>query len=147
MKKLLNRMKVAFTIISCLGITLFFTGCKDDDDTPPDCGCESETQTIIPESANLIGRLSFKANDSVDPYYTNHYWITYLDQNCSNCVHHMIICNEEMLGNQFDDVDNLQKGEFVDIKFSGYLKEICQKRFDLADITYNRITLTSIERL
>ena len=63
-----------------------------------------------------------------------------------NCVHHMIICNEEILGNQFEDVVNLPPGEFVEVKFSGDLKEICQKKFDLADITYERITLTSIER-
>ena len=35
--------------------------CKNgDDDIVADCGCESDTQTIIPESANVIGRISFK---------------------------------------------------------------------------------------
>lgn len=119
--------------------------CKDDD-TPPNCGCESEARTTIPESANLVGRLAFKSNNSIDSYYKNHYWITYIEQNCSNCVHHMIICNDEILGLEFDDVTSLPQGEFVEVKFSGLLKEICEKRFDLADITYERITLTSIER-
>lgn len=145
MKNLTNKTKVALTVLCCLGLTLFMNSCIDDD-TPANCGCESETLTTIPESANLIGRLAFKSNNSIDPYYKNHYWITYIEQNCSNCIHHMIICNDEILGVEFEEITSLSQGEFIEVKFSGNLKEICERRYDLADITYERITLTSIEQ-
>lgn len=118
--------------------------CKDED-TPPSCGCESETRTTIPESANLIGRIAYKTQiDPLDNYYNNTFWIGYTEQNCSNCIHKMIVCNEDILGNEFEDI--IESGENVEVKFSGHLKVICEKKFDLADFTYERITLTSIER-
>ncbi|WP_445956399.1 hypothetical protein [Yeosuana sp.] len=124
--------------------------CKNgDDDIVADCGCESDTQTIIPESANVIGRISFKRQieiDTNDDYYNNTYWITYLVPGCSNCVSHMIVCNEDYLKTEFKDLLDLPQGEYVEVKFSGELKEVCQKRFDLADIVYKRILLTSIQR-
>ncbi len=143
--KNLTKKKTVLMILYCFTFILLLNSCKDDD-TPPDCGCESETLTTIPESTNLIGRLAFKSNNSIDSYYVDHYWITYIELNCSNCVRHMIICNNEMLGDQFQDVIGLSQGEYIEVKFSGHLKEICEKRFDLADITYERIILTSIER-
>lgn len=142
----INSQKRGYIIFCLLIFTTLFYSCKSDDETPPDCGCDSETRKTIPQSANLVGRLAFKSDESIDPYYTNQYWITYIEQNCTNCVHHMIICNEDILGNQFNDIINLPQGEFVEVKFSGNLKEVCQKRFDLSDVTYERITLTSIER-
>ena len=144
MKNLKNRTKVALTVLCYLGLTLFIYSCKNDD-TPPNCGCESETRTTIPESANLIGRIAYKTQiDPLDNYYNNTFWIGYTEQNCSNCIHKMIVCNEDILGNEFDDI--IESGENVEVKFSGDLKVICEKKFDLADITYERITLISIER-
>jgi len=141
-------MQVAFKVICYLSITaLTLISCKNNDDTPPDCGCGSETRTTIPESANLVGRIVFKTqNYSTDTYYNNHYWITYIEKTCSNCIHRMIICNEDILGNDFVDLLNLPQGEYVEVNFSGFLKEICQKRFAPADVTFERIILTSIER-
>lgn len=146
MKNLTNRTKVALTVLCYLGLTVFINSCKDkDDDTPPNCGCESETRTTIPESANLIGTIGYKTQiHPLDNYYNNTFWIGYTEQNCSNCMHKMIVCNEDILGNEFDDI--IESGESVEVKFSGHLKIICEKKFDLADITYERITLTSIER-
>lgn len=146
MKKI-NRIKAALAVLYCFGIALFLNGCSNNV-TPPDCGCESETRTTIPESAKWVGRLEFKSNDSVDPYYTDHYWITVTDWNCSGCVVvHLIICNDEILESQFEDVVNLPEGEFVEVIFSGDLKELCQKKNDIALISYQQIKLTSIERL
>ena len=145
MKKLNNRMKVAYTVICCLGFTILFNGCKDDD-TPPDCGCESETRTTIPESVNLIGQIAYKTQiNPQDDYYSNTFWIGYTEQNCSNCIHHMIVCNEDFLGNEFDDI--IVSGEVVEVKFSGNLKKICELPVAfLADETFENIKLTSIER-
>ncbi|MEN8857749.1 MAG: hypothetical protein ABF260_06755 [Flavobacteriaceae bacterium] len=133
-------------IVLCyLGLTLFLNSCKEDD-TPPNCGCESETRTTIPESANLIGEMYYKtqSNDPMDTYYNNYFWIVYTEENCVNCVHSMIVCNEEIMNNQFESIK--ETGEIIEVKFSGHLKEICEKTFAPADYTYERITLTSIER-
>lgn len=136
------------TILFALFVALSIYGCSKED-TIPDCGCGSETQSVIPESANLIGRISYKRQIDIDPdddYYNDTYWITYLVPGCSNCVSHMIVCNEDFLKTEFEDLLNLPQGEYVEVKFSGELKEVCQKRFDLADIIYKRILLTSIQR-
>lgn len=144
MRKLSNRLKVAFTVICCIGFSILFNGCKDE--TPPDCGCESETRTTIPESVSLIGQIGYKAQiDPLDVYKNNTFWIGFTEKNCSNCIHHMIVCNEDILGNEFDDI--IISGEAVDVKFSGNLKKICElPNAWLADETFELITLTSIER-
>ncbi len=138
-------MRVVAAIICSLGITLFLNGCKDDD-TPPNCGCDSETLSTISESRNMIARLTFNSNNSIDPYYENYYWITYFDPDQPWNVLHMIICNDEILGEQFEDVISLPQDEFIEVKISGHLKEICEKRFNPAGVVSKRITLTSIER-
>ncbi len=145
MKNLTNRTKAVMTILCCLGFALFTNSCKDDD-TPPNCGCESETRTTISESANLIGEMYYKtqSNDPMDTYYNNYFWIVYTEENCVNCVHSMIVCNEEIMNNQFESIK--ETGEIIEVKFSGHLKEICEKTFAPADYTYERITLISIER-
>lgn len=146
MKNLTNRTKVALTVLCYLGLTLFMNSCKDDD-TPPNCGCKSETRTTIPESANLVGEMFYlKPTASGDDYYTNLFWIVYTEQNCSNCIHHMVVCNEDFLKDEFEDLKDLPNDESIQVKFSGHLKEICEKRFAPGDYTYERITLTSIER-
>ncbi|MEH6659621.1 hypothetical protein [Leeuwenhoekiella marinoflava] len=145
MKNLRNNLKPALTIICCLGLTLLINSCKGDD-IPTNCGCDSETITTILESANLVGEMYYKtqSNDPMDTYYNNQFWIVYTEENCVNCVHSLIVCNEEIMTNQFENIK--QTGEVVDVKFSGLLKEICEKTFAPADYTYERITLTSIER-
>ena len=155
MKNLQNRIRVVFVIICCSVIALFFYGCKNDD-TPPNCGCESETQATIPKSANLIGKLFFK-NDSTENNYNNQkYWIVYFEEDCGNCVHNLIICDESML----DVVSNIstltnvsdiivsvnELKNAIDIKFSGKLKSICNPIYAPADYTYEYIVLTSIEQ-
>lgn len=138
-------MKAAFTVICCIGFSLLFNDCKDDE-TPPDCGCESETRTTIPESVNLIGQIGYKTQiDPLDVYKNNTFWIGFTEKNCSNCIHHMIVCNEDILGNEFDDI--IISGEAVEVKFSGNLKKMCElPNAWLADETFEHITLTSIER-
>ncbi len=124
--------------------TFLFISCRDK--VVPDCGCESEIVYVIPDSAGLIGTISYKKQlDPNDDFYNNKFWIGYVEQNCSNCVHVMIVCNEEMLSD-FNDLLNLPPGELVTVKFSGRLKKTCKKTFHPADHTYNHIILTKIER-
>lgn len=142
-KKPVRRAVKIFSFV--LLVTLLTISCKKEE---PTCGCDSDTLTTIPDSAKLIGRLSYKKPIDLigSNYYVNHYWITYVYPDCSTCVRHMILCNDDILGNDFNDVQNLPQGEFVEIKFAGHLKEVCEKKFDIANITYERIVLTSIER-
>ena len=80
----------------------------------------------------------------MDTYYNNTFWIVYQEENCSNCIHSMIVCNEDLIKNKFGNV--LNNNEIIQVKFSGHLKEICKKTFAPADYTYQRIILTSIEK-
>lgn len=144
-------------IIFCLLIfTTLFCSCKSDDETPPDCGCDSETRTTIPESANLIGKLFFKNDSNENNYNNQKYWIVYIEENCVNCVHNLIICNDNFLNtisniptlsNINDIIGSVNELEgAIDVKFSGDLKVICNPIFAPADYTYENITLTSIEQ-
>ncbi|MBP9970517.1 MAG: hypothetical protein KBE94_04460 [Paludibacteraceae bacterium] len=133
-------------ILLCFSIMLVLNNCKNREEEPktPDCGCNSKVLNTIPESANLIGLIKYKMQlDPNDNYYNNKFWITYTEQNCGNCVHHMIVCNESILPQQVLNLKN--SGGNISVKFSGQLKEICEKKFDLADITYENITLTKIQ--
>ena len=137
-----NRLKKLITYLLFFTI-LFFSNCKKDDDSPSNCGCNSDIVTVIPESAELTGTISYKEQTQSNSYYTNKYWVTYTNSNCSNCVRHMIVCNVSFITNDILNILNTQPE--VSIKFTGELREVCKKRFDLADITYERITLTKIE--
>ena len=133
-------------ILLCFSIMLVLNNCKNREEEPktPDCGCNSKVLNTIPESANLIGLIKYNMQlDPNDNYYNNKFWITYTEQNCGNCVHHMIVCNESILPQQVLNLKN--SGGNISVKFSGQLKEICEKKFDLADITYENITLTKIQ--
>lgn len=118
--------------------------CDEDNKTEPDCGCDSETLSIISESDNLIGQIWYKTkqNSNDDDYYNNKYWISIVVKD-SDKADHFIICNEELLN---DYIINLAKSTSdTEVKFAGELKEICEKRFDVIERTYSRIVLTKIE--
>ena len=119
---------------------LIFSSCKNDIGTPIDCGCNSSITTIV---SGLEGTIIYKEQTQSNNYYTNKYWITYTDSNCSNCVLHMIVCNDDFVNNSITNLLNTQ--EKASIKFTGELRETCENRVDLADIAYKRITLTKIE--
>lgn len=138
-------MKLNFNLFLVVSYIIIFTvnGCKDNE---PKCGCDSETTKIISESECLIGEISYKRQLNVnDNYFNNKYWIGYTEPNCSDCIHIMIVCNEEML-TEFGDLLNLPVGESVTVKFSGKLKDVCEKPFSPANYTYEHIVLTKIER-
>ena len=130
--------------ILCL-LLIFAISCNKNEDNPT-CGCNSDIRNTISESRNLIGQLGYKRQ--IDPnnnFYNNKFWITYVEPDCDICVHHMIVCNEAILSS-YIDVKELPIGQSITVKFSGNLKELCTKKFDIASITYDHITITSIER-
>jgi hypothetical protein len=55
----------------------------------------------------------------------------------------VIVCNEDILNQQILNLKS--NGQNLNVKFSGHLKEICKKKFDVADVTYENIVLTKIE--
>jgi hypothetical protein len=132
----LNNPLIYLSII----IFILFSACEDEDDTPKDCGCSSETNYTITETDSLIGEIYFRSST----YYSNLYSIVYKEEGYSNSSTHMIVCNEDFLNNEFEDIKN--SGGSVEVKFSGDLKSICEKPNGPADISYYRIILTSIER-
>ncbi len=144
-KKTNNKKRSLITTIFCLSFALLLTliSCKEEEPLP-DCGCNSETIKVIPENSKLNGQISFKKHsNSNDTYYTDKYWIGFVEPNCSNCIHHMIVCNENSIPSNIKTLINTNG--IVNIKFSGNLKNICNKTFDVADVTYQRIILTKIE--
>jgi len=133
MKKLLFLFATALTLSNC-----------SKDEKKADCGCDSEIRRTIPESMNLIGQISYKKQlDPNDNYYNDKFWIGYSEPNCINCSHKMIVCNEEILNEQILNLKT--NGQTLNVKFSGYLKEICKKKIDAADVTYENIVITKIE--
>jgi hypothetical protein len=111
-----------------------------------DCGCNSEVRVSIIESAQLTGQIAFKHQSSADDIFFNEkFIIVYTESNCVNCVHHMIICNEDSLC----DFQNLKNtpSKSVTVKFAGNLKKVCDRPFAPGDVTFEHIILTKIERL
>lgn len=155
MKKLSNRMKVAFTVICCLGFTLLFNGCKDND-TPPDCGCESETLATVPDydlqvpiEEQKSGLLFYKRLENVDGFYNDQqyndrFWIFQGTEGCYNCQRKFIVCDENLLGSEFNYLKSIN--DSIEVKFTGKLKSLCVLRPIPADFNYAEIILTSIEQ-
>ena len=133
MQKLLIILLALFTVC--------FSSCKEE---TPECGCDAETRITIPESANLIGQIAYKYQiDPNDDYYNDTFWISFVEENCSNCIHTMIVCNESFLPKELAELST--SGESRRVQFAGHLKGICEKTFAPADYTYERIVLTKIE--
>ncbi|MCU0420675.1 MAG: hypothetical protein MUC38_13560 [Cyclobacteriaceae bacterium] len=135
-------MKKLLSVLVSLSLIL---SCDREKNEEKDCGCVSPTTGTIPESANLIGQIGYKVQlDPNDTYYNDKFWIGYTKPDCNNCIHHMIVCNEEIL----DDFQNLKNPPYenVQVRFSGHLKELCERTFHPADETFDHIILTSIEK-
>ena len=99
----------------------------------------------ITESDEQTGTISYKRQlDPKDNYNNEKFWIGYIDPNCSTCIHSYIVCNEQIL-NEFNYLISANTNETVNIKFAGSIREICEKSFNSANLTYNRITLTKIK--
>jgi hypothetical protein len=128
--------------VSVILLTSLCISCGKD---KPDCGCESDVTTTIPDSSFPTGIIRYKKQlDPNDTYYLNTYWITYVEPNCGNCGHSMIVCNEAFLVG-FED---LRGSRDVDtVKFAGQLRKLCTQTVHPADYTYEHITLTKIEKL
>lgn len=130
-------------IILLITIFTLFVACKKETNKD-DCGCNGVEQYAIPKSEPLNGSVSYKIQlDTLDDFYNNKFWLGNTEQNCSNCIHVYILCNEDFLSDTLKS--KLMSGEVVQVQFSGQITKTCQKTFAPADYTYNRIILTKIE--
>lgn len=136
----------AFSMILLLACFIIFAAAScEETNNKDDCGCEGTILYTIEESEPQIGKLSYKIQlDSLDVFYNDKYWIGYTESNCLNCVHVFIICNEDILSTELKS--DLMTGKEIDVRFSGMVKNVCDKTYSPADYSYNRITLTKIQK-
>ena len=140
-------------------LTLFFS-CNNEEEIPS-CGCNSPTINTIPNEdltnvpivEQKMGVIFFKDDDVPDPYvpeeeFNNRFWIFQGTEGCTNCQRKFIICNEAILGNQFDFLKQENNNDSVAVSFSGDLKVMCEDQPIVVpgDYYYAEIVLTSIER-
>lgn len=148
-------------------ITIFLAllttfSCHDkDDDTPPNCGCTSKTIDTVPSDyfpevpieEQTSGLLFYKTSENKDTfydffvngYYDDRFWIFQGIEGCGNCRRHYIICNEELLGSEYDFLKMIS--DSIKVSFTGNTKRLCEGPIILpADYLYSEITLNSIEQ-
>ncbi len=135
---------ILHVLLMATGI-LFFAQCKKDKNI--DCGCSGEITRIISDTNQLVGKISYKKQlDANDNFYNNTYWIGYTDSAfCSICSVSFILCNEDILSSELKQLKNYPDSS-IDIKYSGYVKELCQRPFDISEHSYYHIFLTKIEK-
>ncbi|AZQ65636.1 hypothetical protein EI427_25720 (plasmid) [Flammeovirga pectinis] len=131
---------------------LFLISCTEVPPPVSECGCESQTISRI---MNITGKLFYKKDSTGNDFNNGKYWIINTDENCINCVHHFIICNDNLLLNSITNIPNVenyseifgneyQVERLLDIQFTGELKRICNPIFSPADYSYYNTYLTKI---
>lgn len=159
MKSLTNKKNSLIKTITYLFLftILIFSSCSKDD-SPPNCGCESATLDTVPSEnfpevpveEQKTGLLFYKTPNNIDGFYddeqyNNRFWIFQGTEGCYNCRRHFIICNENLLGTDYDYLKN--NNDSIEIKFTGNLKSLCILKPIPADYNYSEIKLNSIEQL
>ncbi len=143
------------SIIYLLTFTiLIFSNCKNDD--TQNCGCDSETLFNIPNEELQIpiqeqksGLLFYKHPENIDGFYdddkyNNRFWIFRKTSECNICETHFIICNEELLGTEYDYLKQQNVSDSIPIQFSGNVKQLCHLRATPVAYSYAEIVLTEI---
>ncbi|HRN73892.1 MAG TPA: hypothetical protein PLM81_12245 [Ginsengibacter sp.] len=141
----MKKLFIIFLVFLPLSI-LLFSSCKKDKNT--DCGCDSNVVKLIPDSSGLLGTISYKTQiDPNDNFYNNRYWLGYKDSAfCSICSVSFVLCNEDILPLELKSLKTLPRGSYYTVKFSGNVKELCTKKFDIPERNFYHITLTKIEK-
>jgi len=136
-----KQIKISGKIAISILLFLVTISCSRDE---KNCGCESETSQTILEADKVQGKIAFKYQiDPNDNYYNDKFWISFTPNNCSSCDIRAIVCNEDILEENFIELKET-KG-ILNIQFSGNLKEICTRNNDISEVSYKRIILNSIK--
>ena len=152
-------MKTFLKSVLFLGLTGFLCQCTND--PPPECGCDAETVYPIPNEEfeevygippgeQITGKLFFKHPEIVDGYYdyeeySNMFWISQGQKGCWNCRRIFIVCNEELIGEEFHFLKQQGVYDSIPIQFSGNVKRTCIIRHLPADMVYGRIQLKTLK--
>jgi hypothetical protein len=145
---------------SIIFLLFLFFSCSNEEETPS-CGCNSPTINTIPNEdltnvpieEQKTGVIFFKDDGIQDPYlqdeeFNNRFWIFQGTEGCNNCQRKFIVCNEGLLGEEFDYLKQLSNNDSIAVKFSGNLKDECTEPFIVpGDFFYAEIVLTSIEKI
>ena len=155
--KLKNLRTMKNAIIFTLVVTILLYSCGKNDETLPNCGCDSNTLLTIPNESIQIpveeqkrGLLFYKHPEIIDGFYdddeyNNRFWI-FQNFPCSSCKSHLIVCNEEILENKYDYLKQDEVYDSVPILFSGNTKHTCKEFIVLpTNYSYNEFILISIE--
>jgi hypothetical protein len=128
--------------------------CKNDDnnDTPQNCGCDSETLFTIPNEEfeevygisteeQMAGQLFYKHPEIIDGFYdyeeyNNKFWIFQGMEGCWNCRRVFIVCNENLIGEEFEHLKQEGVYDSIPVQFSGNVKRTCTIRHLPADMLY-----------
>jgi hypothetical protein len=139
MKQIILISLILFTITTISGFN-----CKKNNLS--DCGCNAPIRATITESQNLIGKIGFN-DQPIQGYdsYKNKFIIVYTESNCTNCIHHMVVCNEDILTNEMLLLRN-NPSATLNVVFAGQLKPVCDKLWGTGDETNEFITLTKITK-
>jgi hypothetical protein len=139
---------------------LIFISCKNDDDNDKqqNCGCDSETIFTIPNEELQVpieeqksGLLFYKHPEDIDNFYNNdeyknRFWIFRKTSGCNICETYFIICNEELLGTDYDYLKQENIQDSIPIQFSGNLKQLCHLKATPVAYSYSEIVLTEISQ-
>ena len=135
MKRIFLFIVILFSLTALVG-----SSCKKTNQ--PNCGCDAPTRITIQDSANLIGTIEYNKYYN-DNNFKNKFTIIFIERNCSNCVHTMVICNVVILPQRVLDLK--LNNQPLQVKFAGDLKPFCEKIIAPGDYTYESIFLTKIE--
>lgn len=139
------RKPLSRSLFILLSVSLLFISSCNKENVKQDCGGDSEVIDTIPVSADLAGELTYKRqSDPDDDLYNEKYWIFIVptDSSSSWWVNDLIVCNEEALSD-FSYIK--ETGGSVNIKFSGYVKKICEQQISPPEYSYRHIVITGIE--
>lgn len=153
------RKRLLIILLGIIGIS----GCTKEEKIRK-CGCDSETAYIIPNSEfeedygiprkeQMAGYLFYKHPEVVDRYadHVEEFENKFCQgvKGCGNCERKFIICNEDMVGEEFKYLQQRGVYDSIPIEFSGEVKpdDECVEPFIApADIYYFTIKLNSLTR-
>lgn len=148
-------MKNALFLSFMFGLLL--TSCKNDD-TLPDCGCNSETLLTIPDETlqtptedQKKGLLFYKHQQDIDRFYNdeeykNRFWILRKTEDCNICETYFIVCNESVLGAEYDYLRQENINDTLEVEFTGNVKQLCELRATPVAYGYGEIVITEIKQ-
>jgi hypothetical protein len=144
--------------LSCLSLLLL--SCSEfGQNELPECGCKSVSIANIPDKeisnvpieVQTSGVLFYKDKDLEDRFvpeekFNNRFWIFRGTDDCYNCQHKFIVCNESVLKGQFDHLRAENNSDSIPVTFTGSLKLMCSDELIVipADYYYAEIVLASI---